>query len=276
MAREESILRFHAGLSQLSNLRTAQSCHGDLGELGQEQSTIRVGEFLTVNHDTVGVVTHDFQDGETKLGAGVGIGTLPHVTRGGRGCIRIHAHAWGLNALARETVEGTWRCHGGGCLQDNVAIHTGSNSANFAGAWAGIDAGALDDEVHLRAGQYGAEHIRGPFSNGNAIEAGYKLRNRGSPHAVDDNAVVQASQARGGAGDVDWVAVASDHGKWVHGCRCGHGELVAKRSRGIGDVLSGIDWLEVLLAGTSDDGETLFQASQLSILEVSAVDVDRD
>ena len=123
---------------------------------------------------------------------------------------------------------------------------------------------------------YGAEHIRGPFSNGNAIKACSKLRNRGSPHAVDDNAVVQASQARGGTGDVDWVAVASDHGKWVHGCRCGHGELVAERSRGIGDVLSGIGWLEVLLDGTSDDGETLLQGSQLSILEVSTVNIDGD
>lgn len=76
---------------------------------------------------------------------------------------------------------------------------------------------------------------------------------------MDDNAVVQASQARGGAGDVDWVAVPGDHCEWVHGCRRGHGHLVAEGSRGIGDVLGGVDRFQVLLAGASDNRETLLQ-----------------
>src|SRR5699024_2078897 len=113
---KEGVMRLHTGFSKLSNLCTAQSSHGYLSELSEEQRSIWVGKFLTINDHEVRVITHNLQNGKAQFRAGVRISAFPHVTCRGRGGVGIQPHALGLNTLTWESVESTRRCHGRCCL----------------------------------------------------------------------------------------------------------------------------------------------------------------
>ena len=223
----EGVLDEDAGLTHLGDLGDREGRHGDLGELGQEQHAVGVTVQLPVGPQLGRVVPDDREDREAERVAGVLVGAVPDLAGGGGAGAGLEAHALALDALAGEGVRRTRGRHDG--LGDHRQLAVGA-AGHLDDGVATDDAGALDGDLHLGAGQQRGDPAGQPAADRTRVvrradRGGGALRHGGEPHAVHDRAV-EAREAGGGHVGVQRVVVATDRREGAHVVGSGHGEAV--------------------------------------------------
>ena len=132
---EGGVLHQGAGLGQAGGGGHGHGRQGHLGELGEVEQAVGVAVGHAPGRHLGGVVAHQVDDGEAQLGAGVGVGPLPHLARRPRRAHLVQAHAPGLDALAGVDVGGgLGDGHGAAARDDLVADAAGDFQDEAAAA----------------------------------------------------------------------------------------------------------------------------------------------
>ncbi len=275
MSGQHGALDVRAGLAQFGDLGHTEHRHGDLGELGQVQHTVRVPVFDTARLEVGRIVPDHGQDRKAQCRTSVLVGALPDLLGGLGAGAGVQAHALALNALAREGVDGL---RGGGATRrghDQIAVGAAGDLDDLA---ARVDCDPLDAHVDLRTRADHTEETGGPGGqspcrNGAfGIHGGHRvLRGGRKPHAVHDRAA-ESGQLGGRIAGVDGVVVTGDRSEGTHGARCQDGDIAAAppwgfagrggdrtgRARRIGQLARAV---------AAADGEAFGQRSQRDDIE---------
>ncbi len=133
-------------LAHLGHLGSGDRGHGDLGELGQVQHTVGMGEVHTVRGQGGRVVAHHVQHRESERLAGEGVGTIPHLAGGLGPRPHLHTHALVLDALTGERIRRLGRGQPRGGRHHQPAADLGADLENLC---AQVDSDPVHPEVHL-------------------------------------------------------------------------------------------------------------------------------
>ena len=264
MAGEGGVIHQGTGLGQARGGCHGHGGQGHLSELGEVEQALGVAVGDAAGGHLGGVVTHQVDDGEAQLGAGVGVGPLPDRAGGLGGAHLIQAHAGGLDALAGVDVSGWFGRRHGGAAGDDLAVDAAHDLQDVAAA--DHQAGALHGDLDVVAQLHRSGHDVGPAGQDVAGAVGggggrHLLRGGRQPHAVDERSV-HAGHVGGVVGGVDRVEVAGDPGEGRHVRRRGDGGTAQDAAGGGGGLASGATGElgcagHGVARGTAADGEAL-------------------
>ena len=225
VAGEGGVIHQGTGLGQARGGCHGHGGQGHLGELGEVEQALGVAVGDAAGGHLGGVVTHQVDDGEAQLGAGVGVGPLPDLPGGLGGAHLVQAHAGGLDALAGVDVGGGLGRRHGGAAGDDLTVDTADDLQDVATA--DHQAGALHGDLDVVAQLHRSGHDVGPARQHVARAVGcgggrHLLGGGRQPHAVDERCV-HAGHVGGVVRGVDRVEVAGDPGEGRHVGRRGDG-----------------------------------------------------
>ena len=189
----DGVLDETARLLEFGDLRDAQSGHGHLCELRQEQHPVRVVVGGAACRECGRVVADHGQDRKAESIPGVLVRPVPDLagSLGPRPCVESHALA--LDALPGERVDGLGRREkAGGVHHEQVADFR----ADLDDVAAGVHTDAVDADGDLVTGANHTQETRGPAEQCArhrdgvlGVGGGHDvLCSRGQPHAVSDRA----------------------------------------------------------------------------------------
>ncbi|KMO80560.1 hypothetical protein MCHUDSM44219_02130 [Mycolicibacterium chubuense] len=277
----DRVLDEGALLTHLRDLRRRHRRHRDLGELRQVQHALGMVVVHARGDQAGRVVTHDVQHREAQGLAGELVRDVPDLAGGLGARPHVHPHALGLDALAREGVDGL----GSGQLRrrghHEFAADLGGHLDDLRAA---VDADPVDAEFDLVSRQDHAQEAGRPAHQARrrsrpAVGRGDRMLGGGrEPHPVHDGGFQTGEQCRGPIG-VDRVVVARDDRERAHVDRGGDDDVATAPARGVGRVVgdgsAGARRVRQLGgAGPAPDREPLLERGQGGALGVGDRDGD--